>query len=234
MSRKANLTFIATVLFVIIGPPVQGEIISTVFEGHVSADFDGTQITDNSTDQTATTDAHVISGSSSSQAGLNWDWVETNANGVLTGDSQLVGEMTDSGEPGGSHVLSSNFSFGFTVDTISKIEIGGSLDIVGTSALDDFVDLSLTSESGTLFSDSTVSNGGITTGSFDYTRIIEPGTYTVVFRTELTEDIDSARTSYAAWQLDGIVISEVNTVSEPALTIFVLPMMALVLARHKR
>ena len=53
MSRKANLTFIATVLFVIIGPPVQGEIISTVFEGHVSADFDGTQITDSSTDQTA-------------------------------------------------------------------------------------------------------------------------------------------------------------------------------------
>ena len=53
-------------------------------------------------------------------------------------------------------------------------------------------------------------------------------------KTELAEDIDSARTSYAAWQLDGIVISEVNTVPEPALTIFVLPMMALVLARHKR
>ena len=230
MSRKANLTFIATVLFVIIGPPVHGEIISTVFEGRVSADFEGTQTTDSSTDQTATTEAHVISGSSSSQAGLSWDWVETNANGVLIGNSRLVGEMTDSGEPGGSHVLSSNFSFGFTVDTISKIEIGGSLDIVGTSALDDFVDLSLTSESEILFS--TVSSGG--TGSFDYTRIIDPGTYTVYVKTELAEDIDSARTSYAAWQLDGIVISEVNTVPEPALTIFVLPMMALVLARHKR
>ena len=218
--RKTAIVLLGGVFFV--SSYVRAEIVSASFYGTVIAEFEDELEMNSSSQTVASTSVFASEDNSHTESNLVWTWEEARTYGELVGESNLIGEMSDGVGAGGSHHASSNLAFEFAVDAVSEVAFSGSLFIEGDSADADIVGFSFESESTTLFSDSTAGNGGLASGSFSYTRIIEPGTYTMEFYAELFELIDAPEIAVVGWKLDGLVISEVQAVPDSNSATFLL------------
>lgn len=186
---------------------VRADISNLVFNGDVTADFDGTVDSDTSSAQPGALIVTASGNNSQTQTDVDWSWDGTS----LTGSSQGTAEKTVSARPGGDHTSSSVFSFSFDIDADSTFQLTGLWGTNNLSGTDDSLTYLFTGPSGTVTTATSGGTSGVTSESISSSGIITPGSYTLTFTSTLSETINNQQTGVNA-RVSGWAISEFSIV----------------------
>jgi hypothetical protein len=190
------ISVFATILVFFVNVQLRADVIASSFSNATFAQFKTLTDSDSSVSSVGTITSFVTIDNSFTRSLLQWSW----GGKYLTGESTLSAEKTIAAKQGGAHVATSSFIFQFTTDSAMI------LDMAGTWGFNPFatpggdsITMTLVGSSGTLYSDSTSLNTGLTSDNFGYLATIAPGSYTLTISGTLTETINNAVSTQGAW-----------------------------------
>ncbi|MEQ1905225.1 MAG: hypothetical protein ABL888_13640 [Pirellulaceae bacterium] len=220
------ISVFATILVLFANVQLRADVIASSFSNSTFAQFKTLTDSDSSISSVGTITSFVTIDNSFTRSLLQWSW----GGRFLTGESTLTAEKTIAARPGGAHLATSSFIFQFTTDSAMVLDMAGTWGFNPvTTPGGDSITMTLVGSSGTLYSDSTSLNTGLTSDNFGYLATIAPDSYTLTISGTLTETINNAASAQGAWAFQRFSIA----VPEPSVGIGLLLYLMAIVGRFR-
>lgn len=225
------LKFVSAILFAFLLPAYShADVVAVGFSSTTFASVDGISDTDNSNNNPMTLASNANGDEAFTESMLDWSFADDclDANGLVTAKRDTETKTAS------EHSGTSSFLIKFEIDSEMEISICGDWGFSGnTEDGGDGLRFQLRDETSAIYSDSTTSNTGIASDTFEHTSILGPGTYTWEIRVALTESLTEPQIAQAGWALSKFKLSNVAVPEPTGLLVLGLGGIAMITRRRR-